>query len=91
MTDTANRRREPATVRVAMWSSRHRWPVAAAWFVGTIAVFVLSALTGGIRAEDANGSPNQAQTESAKASPSSTRAAPGRRPRTCCSSSRTRT
>ena len=67
MTDTANRRREPATVRVAMWSSRHRWPVAAAWFVGTIAVFVLSALTGGIRAEDANGSPNQAQTESAKA------------------------
>jgi hypothetical protein len=50
-----------------MWSSRHRWPVAAAWFVGTIAVFVLSALTGGIRAEDANGSPNQAQTESAKA------------------------
>jgi uncharacterized membrane protein YdfJ with MMPL/SSD domain len=67
MTDTANRRREPATVRVAMWSSRHRWPVAAAWFLGTIAVFVLSALTGGIRAEDANGSPNQAQTESAKA------------------------
>ena len=67
MTDTANRRREPATVRVAMWSSRHRWPVAAAWFVGTIAVFVLSALAGGIRAEDANGSPNQAQTESAKA------------------------
>ena len=67
MTDTANRRREPATVRIAMWSSRHRWPVAAAWFVGTIAVFVLSALTGGIRAEDANGSPNQAQTESAKA------------------------
>ena len=67
MTDTTSRRREPATVRVAMWSSRHRWPVAAAWFVGTIAVFVLSALTGGIRAEDANGSPNQAQTESAKA------------------------
>ena len=67
MTDTAHQRREPATVRVAMWSSRHRWPVAAAWFLGTIAVFVLSALSGGIRAEDANGSPNQAQTESAKA------------------------
>ena len=48
MTDTTNRRGEPATVRVAMWSSRHRWPVAAAWFIGTIAVLVLSALTGGI-------------------------------------------
>ena len=59
--------REPATVRVAMWSSRHRWPVAAIWFVGTIGVFVLSLLGGGIRAEDPNGNPNQSQTESAKA------------------------
>ncbi len=59
--------REPATVRVAMWSSRHRWPVAALWFVGTIGLFVLSGLAGGIRAEDPNGNPNQAQTESAKA------------------------
>src|SRR6478736_4082197 len=67
MTDTTDRRREPATVRVAMWSSRHRWPVAAAWFVGTIALFILSGLAGGIKAEDPNGSPNQAQTESAKA------------------------
>jgi hypothetical protein len=25
--------REPATVRVAMWSARHRWPVAARWFL----------------------------------------------------------
>ena len=43
------------------------WPVAAAWFVGTIALFILSGLAGGIKAEDPNGSPNQAQTESAKA------------------------
>ena len=28
--------REPATVRVAMWSSRHRWPVFAGWFIATI-------------------------------------------------------
>ena len=50
-----------------MWSSRHRWPVAAIWFVGTIGVFVLSLLGGGIRAEDPNGNPNQSQTKSAKA------------------------
>ncbi len=67
MATPQTRHREPATVRVAMWSSRHRWPVAAAWFVGTIALFILSGLAGGIKAEDPNGSPNQAQTESAKA------------------------
>ena len=63
----ATRSREPATVRVAMWSSRHRWPVAALWFVGTIGLFVISLVAGGINAEDPNGNPNQAQTESAKA------------------------
>jgi uncharacterized membrane protein YdfJ with MMPL/SSD domain len=59
--------REPATVRVAMWSSRHRWPVAAGWFLATIGLFVLSMAMGGIRADDPNGNPNQAQTESAEA------------------------
>ena len=58
--------REPATVRIAMWSSRHRWPVAAGWFLGTIGVFVLSLGLGGIRADDPNGNPNAVQTESAK-------------------------
>jgi hypothetical protein len=28
--------REPATVRIAMWSARHRWPVTGLWFVFTI-------------------------------------------------------
>src|SRR6476620_6778506 len=59
-------RGEPATVRVAMWSSRHRWPVAAAWLLFTIGLFVLSQATGGIRTDDPNGNPNAAQTESAK-------------------------
>src|SRR5437879_369163 len=58
---------EPATVRVAMWSSRHRWPVAAAWFLATIGLFVVSQALGGIRADNPNGSPNDVQTESAKA------------------------
>src|SRR5262245_20871219 len=67
MARTAGSQRVRAPVRVAMWSSRHRWPVALAWFVGTIALFVVSGLAGGIKAEDPNGNPNQAQTESAKA------------------------
>jgi RND superfamily putative drug exporter len=50
-----------------MWSSRHRWPVAAGWFVATIALFLASTFAGGIRAEDPNGNQNEAQTESAKA------------------------
>ena len=59
-------RREPATVRIAMWSARHRWLVAAAWFVATIGLFALSLAMGGIRTDDPNGNPNAAQTESAK-------------------------
>ncbi|MGH2406860.1 MAG: MMPL family transporter [Candidatus Limnocylindrales bacterium] len=60
-------KREPATVRVAMWSSRHRGRVALGWFIATIGLFVLSQALGGIRTDDPNGNPNQAQTESAKA------------------------
>jgi RND superfamily putative drug exporter len=60
--------RDPATVRVAVWSARHRWLVAVAWFVGTIGLFVLSGLLGGIRTDDPNNSnPNQAQTEASEA------------------------
>ena len=62
-----NLSREPATVRIAMWSSRHRWPVFAGWFIATIGLFVFSQAIGGIKADDPNGNPNQAQTESAKA------------------------
>ena len=64
-TDPASR--EPATVRVAMWSSRHRWPVFAGWFVAMIGLFMASQAMGGIRTDSPNGNPNQAQTESAKA------------------------
>ncbi|HEY5434258.1 MAG TPA: MMPL family transporter [Candidatus Limnocylindrales bacterium] len=58
--------RKPATVRVAMWSARHRWPVFGGWFLGTIGVFVLSLVLGGIRADDPNGNPLQPQTESSR-------------------------
>ncbi len=59
--------REPTTVRVAMWSSRHRWPVFAGWFIAMIGLFMVSQAMGGIRADDPNGNPNQAQTESSRA------------------------
>ncbi len=59
--------REPATVRVAMWSARHRWPVAALWFVATIGVFAYSLSIGGINAADANGNPNERKLEASEA------------------------
>lgn len=58
---------EPATIRVAMWSSRHRLLVAVAWFAATIGLFVASLAIGGIRTDNPNGNPNDVQTESAKA------------------------
>jgi RND superfamily putative drug exporter len=59
--------REPATVRIAMWSARHRWPVAALWFVGTIGLLVISLSMGGIDAADANGNPNERKLEASEA------------------------
>jgi putative drug exporter of the RND superfamily len=59
--------REPATVRVAMWSARHRWLVAGLWFVATIGLFFTSLQIGGINAEDASGGPNQRSIEASEA------------------------
>ena len=58
---------EPATVRVAMWSARHRWPVAGLWFVFTIGLLLVSLSMGGINASDANANPNEQQIEASKA------------------------
>ncbi len=59
--------REPATVRVAMWSARHRWPVAALWFVVTIGLLLVSLSMGGIKAADADEDPNERQLEASEA------------------------
>src|SRR5258706_9650039 len=59
--------REPLTVRIAMWSARHRWPVAGLWFVFTIGLFVASLGFGGINTEDARGGPNQRSIEASDA------------------------
>ncbi len=58
---------EPATVRIAMWSARHRWPVVALWFVATIGLFVFSLAMGGINAADANANPNERKLEASAA------------------------
>ncbi len=58
---------EPATVRVAMWSARHRWPVVGLWFLATIGLFVASLSMGGINAADANANPNERQLEASEA------------------------
>jgi len=59
--------REPATVRIAMWSAHHRWPVVALWFLATIGLFGTSIALGGIKAEDASGGPNQRPIEASGA------------------------
>jgi RND superfamily putative drug exporter len=59
--------RPPWTVRVAVWSARHRWPVLVLWFVATIGVFVLSASTGGTRTQGAVSQNQRAKFEAARA------------------------
>jgi len=59
--------REPTTVRIAMWSARHRWPVVGLWFVFTIGLLVVSLAMGGINAADVSGNPNEQRLEASEA------------------------
>lgn len=59
--------KRPATVSVAMWSARHRWPVAGLWFAVTIGLFIASLSLGGIDAGDANANPNDQNLEATEA------------------------
>jgi uncharacterized membrane protein YdfJ with MMPL/SSD domain len=59
--------REPATVRVAMWSARHRWPVVGLWFLGTIGLLLVSIGMGGIDAAASDENPNEQPFESSEA------------------------
>ena len=61
-TPRPTRPRGPWTVRVAMWSARHRWPVFALWFVLTIGMFVASIAAGGTRTAEAVASNGQDET-----------------------------
>jgi len=59
--------RLPATVRIASWSARHRFPVFLLWFVATVGIFGASLALGGINSADASGGPNQQKIESSEA------------------------
>src|SRR5689334_23279031 len=59
--------RPPWTVRVAAWSARHRWPVAALWFVATIGLFIGSLAAGGTKAVDAVSRDQRSRYESSEA------------------------
>ena len=65
MSASASSRRsgQPWTVRVALWSARHRWPVFGLWFVLTIGIFAASLSMGGIRAVAATGGLSGSDTE----------------------------
>jgi RND superfamily putative drug exporter len=43
--------REPWTVKIAVWSARHRWAVLGAWFALTIGLMLGSTAIGGQRAQ----------------------------------------
>ena len=58
---------EPWTVRVAMWSARHRWIVFGLWFVATIGLFAVSTARGGINTLDVNSNPNGPPLEAEEA------------------------
>ena len=62
-----NASREPATVRIAMWSARHRWPVVVLWFVADDRALRARAPDGRDRRLDANGNPNERQLEASEA------------------------
>ena len=69
---TSSKRREhvrtrPWTVRVAAWSARHRWPVAALWFVATIGLFVGSVVAGGTRSVEAVSNDDRSKSEAGEA------------------------
>jgi len=65
--DPASRPGRPWTVRVAAWSSRHRWIVALLWFVLTIGLFAASLAAGGTKAVEAVSRDQGAKYESIEA------------------------
>ena len=60
-------RRDPWTVRVAIFAAAHRWIVLAAWLFATIGVFVASLGLGGTDTQGAVNRDERARFEAAKA------------------------
>jgi uncharacterized membrane protein YdfJ with MMPL/SSD domain len=59
--------RPALTVRIALWSARHRWPVLLAWFALTFGLLAVSMALGGIRSDSPIGGGGIPQTESGRA------------------------
>jgi RND superfamily putative drug exporter len=66
-TNEGARRGIPWTVKVAMWSARHRWPVFGLWFLATLGIFAVSVAMGGTKAQNAVSNDDRAKYESAHA------------------------
>ncbi|HEX2910491.1 MAG TPA: MMPL family transporter [Chloroflexia bacterium] len=60
------RKKLAATVRVAMWSARHRWLVVACWFIFSLGLFGISIVIG-TRSSDVTGNSASARLEASKA------------------------
>ncbi len=59
--------KQPATVKVAMWSANHRWLVFGLWFVFTIGIFGLSLAMGGTKTSSVSSNSGISKTDSRKA------------------------
>ncbi len=60
-------RRDPATVRLASFSARHRWVVVGLWFLATVGVFAASLAAGGTNTQGAVSQDQRAKFEAAEA------------------------
>jgi uncharacterized membrane protein YdfJ with MMPL/SSD domain len=56
----------PVTVRIAVWSARHKWFVAPGWFIFTIGLFLVGAVGMGTRTEDIANSGSLSKLEASK-------------------------
>lgn len=59
--------KQPVTVRLAMWSARHRWSVVSVWFVVCLGIFICSLVIGGTKTEMSSSSNGLSRTESRRA------------------------
>ncbi|NWJ46803.1 MAG: MMPL family transporter [Chloroflexi bacterium] len=61
--------KKAATVRIAMWSARHRWLTVTLWMIFTIGLFIISLVSGGTKTSDGSNptSGSYSKTESYQA------------------------
>lgn len=60
-------KKQPLTVRIAMWSAKNRWLVAASWFILTIGIFIYGELVLGTRTDNISTNQGPSNLESTRA------------------------